>query len=164
MECFYHQGVPAAASCKLCGKGLCRECAQRNPQGLCDSCAIEVLQDEKAQKKLKRANALIDTTGEMIGAIIVGLIAFFIARVVFTEINNGQEPEFFSCLLFFFVPFGWRMFTYLEQWMPTFFLSGPAFMFYLMVKLVASIFLGMICFAYQVLMFIIGIVKGIKAK
>lgn len=63
---------------------------------------------------------------------------------------------------FFFLPFGWAVFTYLEQFFPSVFLGGLLFWFYLVFKFVISIFLGIPCFIYQIVKFIIGIVSNRK--
>ncbi len=34
MECFYHEGSPAAGSCRSCLRGLCRACAVEQDGGL----------------------------------------------------------------------------------------------------------------------------------
>lgn len=163
MECFYHQNTPAAASCVLCGKGLCRECAKRNERGLCDDCAAQVSSDKKVQRKLKQKTALIDTTSEMIGAVIIGLAASFIMKLVFDEISPG-ESHTALCVMAFFIPFGWRLITYLEQWLPCFIVESFIYFIYLAIKLVCSIFVGIPCFIIQVIKFIIGIIKSVKMK
>lgn len=164
MECFYHPNVPAAANCVLCGKGLCRECAKRNPQGLCDDCTVQVQNDKAAMRKAKRKNALIDTTGEMIGAIIIGLIAAFLMKLFYNEISPDSSNAVFMSVLAFFIPFGWRLITYIEQWLPGFIVESYIYFIYLGIKLVFSIFVGIPCFIFQIIKFIRGIIKGVKIK
>lgn len=164
MECFYHQQTPAAATCLLCGKRLCRECATRNERGLCDDCAAQVNSDKKAQRRLKQKTALIDTTSEMIGAIAIGLVAAIIMKVIYAEISPNDPNSFMICALAFFIPFGWRMITYLEQWLPGFLVESWIYLIYLGMKLMFSILVGIPCFIYQIIKFIRGIIKGVKMK
>ncbi|MBQ6675301.1 MAG: hypothetical protein IJM75_04145 [Ruminococcus sp.] len=161
MNCFYHPDLISVASCQFCGKGLCRECAAKHSPCLCDECAELIKKDKQAQRRLKRANALIDTTSEFIKAIIIGLICSFGLSYLY---GNISEVDITLRILFFFIPFGWAMITYIEQWLPTIFLSGPFFLGYILIKMTASVFLGAICFAYQVIRYIIGIIKSVSAK
>lgn len=45
MKCFNHKDQEAVATCRHCGKSLCRECAGRYSPCLCDSC-FEALRQE----------------------------------------------------------------------------------------------------------------------
>ena len=40
MECARHPGRQAVATCNLCGKGLCSECAERFAPPLCEACLL----------------------------------------------------------------------------------------------------------------------------
>lgn len=53
MNCFYHIMVPAVAQCKNCGKFLCRECATRYPDMICEDCAY-AMQDQEHMKIVRR--------------------------------------------------------------------------------------------------------------
>lgn len=53
MNCFYHIMVPAVAQCKNCGKFLCRECATRYPDMICEDCAY-AMQDQEHRKVIRR--------------------------------------------------------------------------------------------------------------
>jgi hypothetical protein len=41
MDCYAHTGIPAAAICRGCGKGVCRRCAIEVPFGVVCSAACE---------------------------------------------------------------------------------------------------------------------------
>lgn len=41
MDCYAHTGIPAAAVCRGCGKGVCRRCAIEVPFGVVCSTACE---------------------------------------------------------------------------------------------------------------------------
>ena len=51
MKCYNHPDRDAVVACSSCGKGLCRECADRWDPPLCDSCARTHIQEQRAQAK-----------------------------------------------------------------------------------------------------------------
>lgn len=161
MKCFNHEEKDATATCQYCGKSLCKECVVQSSPCLCADCCDLVASDEKAQKNLKRKDALIDTNAELIKAIVIGLICSFVICGVLGAMAGETVPVIMRVLLFF-VPFGWSLITYIEQWLPCFLLSGPAFVVYLMIKMMVSIMLGIPCFAYQVIKYIVGMTKAMK--
>jgi len=160
MKCFYHQNKNAVATCQNCGKGLCKECAEKNIPCLCEDCKLIISKSTEDEKKKRREDALIDTTSEFIVAIVKGLIALLISYLIINKAMGIEfSKEYYSL---FFLPFGWALFTYLEQYLPPIFLGGVLFWIYLVVKLSASIILGIPCFIFQVIKFIIGIIKNRK--
>lgn len=163
MKCFYHTDVDAVASCQLCGKGLCKECAAKYSPCLCDECNITVQQDKKAQKQLKRRSALIDTHTELIKAVITGIICSVIVTYIFGLMSSDDVPMSVS-VMFFFLPFGWKLITYVEQWLPGILMSGPVFIIYLCIKFALSMFLGIFCFMYQIIKYVLKLIKASTTK
>lgn len=162
MKCFYHQKKDAVGTCQNCGKGLCKECAGKYTPCLCDDCAVNIKLIEENEKEQKRKDALIDTTSEFIAAIIKGSIAVLIWYLI---VNKAMDTPFdVSQLFIFFLPFGWALFTYLEQYLPPIFLSGVFLWIYLALKFVVSILLGVPCFIYQVIKFIIKLITNRKSN
>lgn len=49
MKCYNHAERDAVAACAECGKGLCRECADRWAPPLCEVCAGNRIQMQRAQ-------------------------------------------------------------------------------------------------------------------
>ncbi len=47
MKCFNHPEREAVATCQKCGKGLCKECAEKHTPCLCDSCAVQIQRDPR---------------------------------------------------------------------------------------------------------------------
>ena len=43
----------AVATCQKCGKGLCRECAEKHTPCLCDLCAVQIQYDQQQQAQNK---------------------------------------------------------------------------------------------------------------
>jgi len=163
MKFYYHEKKNSVATCQNCGKGLCKECASKTTPCMCDDCIKLYELQKQEEKKKKKEEALIDTTSEFIVAIIKGVL-FVVAMNI---ISKGFESDIFTfkeTLVFFFVPFGWSMLTYLEQFMPPVFLSGLLYIIYIVFKLAAAMFLGLFCFIYQVVKFIIKIVYHSKKK
>lgn len=161
MKCFYHEERDAVATCKRCNKGLCKECASLYNPSFCGECA-EIVEDEMVSSmKQERKSALIDTTSEFIFAIVKGVLAVIVGYFIMNAIYDGNV-NFSQVWFFFFLPFGWAVFTYLEQFLPSVILGGLLFWFYLIFKFVISIFLGIPCFIYQVIKFVIGLISNRK--
>ena len=158
MKCFFHESEDAVATCLNCGKSLCKVCAAKYNPCSCDEC-IELNQISiEEQRKQKKKDALIDTNAEFIGSIIKGLIAAVILTLIFNVMDGEPIPTFMS-VMFFFVPFGWTVITYMEQWFPIFIMSGPIFLIYIVFKLVFSVVLGIPCFLFQVIKYIFKFTK-----
>lgn len=158
MKCYFHDDVEAVAVCQRCGKYLCKSCASRYNPCSCDECYDIEFREHEDFKMKKKKEALIDTIGEFGKAIVKGIIVTFILTLIFNSMGNDSIPISIS-LSFFFIPFGWTMITYLEQWLPVFFMSGIAFIIYLTFKAVLSMILGIPCFLYQFIKFMIKIIR-----
>lgn len=96
MNCYNHIDRPAVAACKVCGKSLCKECADKYTPFLCDECYAKLRKEEF--ESLKRARRKIITT--FIWGIIFFIVFFF-----------GFNFEFWSALWCFVIPFGWSYFS-----------------------------------------------------
>ena len=161
MKCFYHEERDAVATCSRCNKGLCKECASLFNPCLCEECALIMDNEIVNSMEQRRKDALIDTTSEFVFAIIKGIVAVVVGYFVMNAIYDGNV-KLFDAWFFFFLPFGWAVFTYLEQFFPSVLLGGLLFWIYLVFKFVISIFLGIPCFIYQVIKFIIGLASNRK--
>lgn len=138
MNCFFHPNSSAVSFCKKCNKGLCKSCASKYNPCLCDECF----------NNLKKS-ALIDTHSEFIATIFKGLISAIILTLLFRVLDKNTFDYSLS-IIFFFFPFGWALITYIEQYLPTIFMSGPIFFIYLVFKFLFSILIGIPCFLFQV--------------
>lgn len=55
MNCFYHEDRPAVAQCGCCGRALCKSCATKYDEIICDDCAtVAFRQLEKEQRSEDR--------------------------------------------------------------------------------------------------------------
>lgn len=160
MKCFNHPERDAVATCQKCGKGLCRECAEKYTPCMCDSCAAQAkrnqqqqAQNKEEQRKQKYKDALVDSRSEFIKTAVIGIITGIIC--VWSLIQDEKmEPGFVNNVAGFFVgfciPFGWKFLTYLQSFFPvTIFGTFWFWIIYLGVKAVLSIFIGIPAFIFQ---------------
>ena len=110
MKCFNHPEREAVATCQKCGKGLCRECAEKYTPCMCESCAVQTQRAKQQQalrkeeeRKQKYKNALVDTRSEFIGTCVIGIVVMIGFTVFMGNPFNRPEtyPTFMDCLLFF---------------------------------------------------------------
>lgn len=158
MKCFNHTEREAVATCQKCGKGLCKECAEKHTPCLCDPCAAQIqrtrqqqAQNKEEQRKEKYKAALVDTRGEFIKTALIGIIV----GVFFAWYYTTREPATWGdvvgqfCIAFC-IPFGWKFITYLQSFIPVSLFGTFWFWFiYIAVKVFLSIFVGIPAFIYQ---------------
>ena len=162
MKCFNHTEREAVATCQKCGKGLCRECAEKYTPCMCDTCVDQVQQNEQKQaqskeeqRKQKYKDALVDTRSEFIKTTFIGiLIGIFFVWWNATQSQANPEAGFSDYVGFFFigvcVPFGWKFLTYLQSFVPlSIFGSFWFWIIYGIIKLVISMIIGIPAFIYQ---------------
>lgn len=159
MKCFNHPEREAVATCQKCGKGLCRECAEKYTPCMCEPCAVQTqcdkqqqAQNKEEQRKQKYKNALVDTRSEFIKTSIIGIIVGLL-WVWFMKSQNS-EMTFGECASDFFmgfcIPFGWKVLTYLQSFIPlALFGTWWFWLIYVIVKAVLSIFVGIPALIYQ---------------
>ena len=87
MKCCNHPDRDAVASCKICGKALCNECAEQFAETMCEDCAWQYVHDTYSQEKRY-----------FISHSIIGVVLAFLGVSLF-----GSA----WCLLAFFLAFGW---------------------------------------------------------
>lgn len=158
MKCYYHETDNAVATCQHCGKALCKPCAGKYNPCRCDECFDIQQATIEDNRKTKKKDALIDTNAEFVMAIVKGLIA----SIAFTLFNNtiyDTATPFLMSIFFFFIPFGWAVITYIEQWLPGLLMSGPLFIVYIILKIVFSMFLGIPSFLYQAVRYVYKITR-----
>lgn len=159
MKCFFHEDADAVATCQVCGKSLCKECASKHTPCMCDECFTTQVLSKEEEKKNKKKEALIDTNKELLFACLKGLICTLVLTWIFAAMGSSPVSTGMS-VMFFFVPFGWAVITYLEQWLPVFLMSGPIFLIYIVLKLFFSMVLGIPCFLYQIVKYVVKILHA----
>ncbi len=174
MKCFNHPEREAVATCQNCGKGLCRECAEKHTPCLCDICAVlvqqseqEQAQNEENQRKQKYRDALVDTRGEFIKIAAIGIPIGIIGT--WWMAHNGDLSSFsdyvVSIFMWFCVPFGWKFLTYLQSFFPiSIFGTWWFWIIYIAVKVCLSFVVGIPAFIYQLVKTILTQSKINKLK
>lgn len=157
MKCFNHAEREAVATCQKCGKGLCRECAEKHTPCLCDTCAAQIQRDQKRQaqnkeeqQKQKYKDALVNTRSEFIMTTALGIV-ISIALMVWCRDDMSGFSDYVGCLVIgICVPFGWKFLTYLQSFIPLSIWGTWWFwIIYGIVKFFLSIFIGIPAFIYQ---------------
>ena len=159
MKCFNHPERDAVATCQKCGKGLCRECAEKYTPCMCDPCAAKLklsqqqqAQNNEEQRKQKYKNALFDTRSEFIKTFAIGILIGII--FVWFMRSEHSDLSFADCAGYFFlgicVQFGWKLLTYLQSFFPlSLFGTFLFWIIYGIVKLALSMILGIPALFYQ---------------
>lgn len=172
MKCFNHVEREAVATCKKCGKGLCKECAEKYTPCMCDACAAQLQQDKQQQaqnkeeqRKQKYKDALVDTRGEFIKTTLIGVV-IGIALMVWQHDDAYTVGDYIGYLIIgLFIPFGWKFLTYLQSFIPIFLFGTWWFwLIYIIVKAFLSIFIGIPAFIYQLVKTIMAQRKINKLK
>lgn len=163
MKCFNHPEREAVATCQKCGKGLCRECAEKYTPCMCEPCAVQTQRDKQQQeqnkeeqRKQKYKDALVDTRSEFIKTTMIGIV---IASIYIWYSYHYQQSltedyglgdwigQFFGWVC---VPFGWKVLTYLQSFIPiSIFGTWWFWVIYIGVKAILSILVGIPAFIYQ---------------
>lgn len=174
MKCFNHPEREAVATCQKCGKGLCRECAEKYTPCMCDTCAAQIqrnkeqqAQNKENQRKQKYKDALVDTRSEFIKTAVIGIIIGIIGTCWQVNDNDisGVVDYMGAFFCWFCVPFGWKFLTYLQSFFPIFLIGTWWFwLIYIVVRVVLSAIVGIPTFIYQLVktFFIQNKIKNLK--
>lgn len=177
MKCFNHIEREAVATCQKCGKGLCKECAEKYTPCMCDACAVQVRRNQQQQaknkeeeRKQKYKDALADTRSEFITTSVIGVIVgvlfvWLLSRTNSFKAEAGLVDYVFDFFIGFCAVFGWKFLTYLQSFIPvslfgTFWFWG----IYTGVKALLSAIVGIPAFIYQLVKTILTQRKMNKLK
>lgn len=172
MKCFNHTEREAVATCQKCGKGLCKECAEKYTPCMCDTCAEQTrknqqqqAQNREEQRKQKYKDALVDTRGEFISTVLIGIV-LSIALIIWLRDDTDGFIDYVSAFIIgICIPFGWKFLTYLQSFIPLSIWGTWWFwLIYVIVKAVLSIFIGIPAFIYQLVKTILAQRKINKLK
>lgn len=130
MRCAYHVEREAVATCSVCGRGLCQECANKINPPQCLGCFADGLEAQKKQ-------------------IIKSLVLAAVAAVVVFIIAMDEGAELPASFLFALAPFGWIA---LNKITPSFFLFMPiiGWVIYFIFKLILSMMVGIVALPYKI--------------
>lgn len=162
MKCFNHPERDAVATCQKCGKGLCRECAEKYTPCMCDACAAQAQKNKQQQainkeneRKQKYKDALVDTRSEFIKTALIGIVVGIIGVWwTATHTSDGEQYSFLYYVGLFFgyfcIPYGWKFLTYLQSFLPiSIFGTWLFWIIYIGVKAMVSVLVGIPTFFYQ---------------
>jgi len=93
MHCFNHESVAAIAICKFCGRGICRECAIVQPQGIYCSpdCKVATEETENAVEVNRRLLQKAPTSTFVSAALELAVGILFLALTQFPFLG-GASP------------------------------------------------------------------------
>lgn len=157
MKCFYHEDREAVATCQHCGKFLCKACAQVHTPCLCQECfdllrreEVSRQQTQAQERRQKFVDALVDTRAEFLRTCAIGVVTAVLLSYLCCGTSLGLAGQILFGGLCFFIPFGWKLLTYLQSFLPiTIFGTIWFWLFWIMLKGIISIFVGIPAFAYQ---------------
>ena len=172
MKCFNHTEREAVATCQKCGKGLCKECAEKYTPCMCDTCAEQTrknqqqqAQNKEEQRKQKYKDALVDTRSEFITTVIIGVVLSIVLIIWLRDDTDGFIDYVFFFIIGICIPFGLKFLTYLQSFIHLRIWGTWWFwLIYVIVKAVLSIFIGIPAFIYQLVKTILAQRKINKLK
>lgn len=141
MQCFYHQGRDAVASCADCNKGLCQECASTFTPCLCLDCYSE-------RRKATTIHEALRLSGK---SAIIFIVIFVFQKLLFSL--SDKELSLYGLLmmslLFSGIPWGW---SFVSRIFPMQILVGSTgfLLLYFMLKLTVSYFIGIIIMLWNI--------------
>ena len=109
-------------------------------------------QERRGKPPEKYLNALVDTRSEFIRVCIYGVIASLILSFLMFDSWSSTGEALFWSVLRFFLPFGWKLLTYVQSFMP-FCIIGTIWFWlcHLLCKVFLSILIGIPVFVYQLI-------------
>ncbi len=125
MHCYYHAERKSVATCQVCGKGLCAECASVFNPPTCHACILEHVNGEKTK---------------MVKSIVTGVILGTLCCII---LKNPMG------LLFAGVPFGWMALSAIT---PNIFLFMPVvgWLIYFAIKFLIAYLIGWIALPIKI--------------
>lgn len=147
MKCYNHAERDAVAACAECGKGLCRECADRWAPPLCEVCAGNRIQMQRAQaQRLTRVSVILFFIFALLG-IVMGTVSC-IAHGTPLRIPLGILQSLVTAYIVAGIPCGWSVLTGIT---PNIFLVLPlvGWLIYFGVKFCLSVFVGLVALPYR---------------
>ena len=139
MRCAYHTNEEAVATCNVCGKGLCQECANKITPPQCIGCFENNLKAEKSR-----------IIRSLVIAGVISVLLFFFGG---SDQTNGLGHILLACL-----PFGW---VALNKITPNIFLFMPiiGWLIYFLLKFVLAMVVGMVALPYSIIKTVVQVKK-----
>lgn len=148
MKCYNHPERDAVAMCNVCGKFLCKECADKHNPIMCDDCYEKSLQQEQAAESGIQSQADTSATQPTpvlyeIGKFLVLAVAGALLVWLFYDVidNGGQQMGAIHYFTLFFVPFAFNGVRYF----------GGSGCLMLILKFILAWYLGVLFFIWEVI-------------
>lgn len=142
MKCYNHSDLDAVCQCVDCGKGLCKQCADKFATPICDQCNLKRI---NADKQFLVRNAII-----MVIAFIIGF-------------SYGNNQGIGMALLWGYfcagIPWGWSILTKITPNM-FLFLSWVGWLVYFLIKFTIAALIGMFVTPYKIYKIISGLIQA----
>jgi hypothetical protein len=167
MNCYNHPEEIAVTKCIDCGKGLCKACATTYKNPICSECNMVRVQNEKL----------------VFFMFIIPSILMFILGVVYTFYTaSGNNWTVIDKILgslaygycFAGIPWGWKLLSYFWDWKRfwgentiRWWFGLPKFMVFpmhILLKLCASVFVGLVALPIVIIIKVVGFVKAKKKE
>lgn len=161
MNCFFHVEQPAVAQCNICGRGLCKECAQKYSYIVCDDC-IDEIETKIVAEEL--ANKVKEKRRFVLAVILHLLVAVFLRLVV------GEGGFLFGLvfgILFGGIPYGWKYVGKYAKFQGAFCIPIIGWFQYIVwvnILLIASYFFGWFFYLREIIKKIIGLFRKKKTE
>ena len=138
MNCINHPSESAVSQCQICGKGLCVECTNKFSKPICQDCFTV------SRKKQKRA-VVTEVLLTLLIGLPIGFILDLLVNNTYKTPDSFWESHFFLIYMGLGIVAGWKTLTRIT---PQIFLFLPVlgWVLYFLIKVVLSLFVGLIAF------------------
>lgn len=146
MNCTRHHDQPAVAVCSDCGKGLCAQCAGNKAEPLCPEC-----------RRIRRRVAVV---AGVVYLVSYALLFYLGHRLNFLSSEASPDQRILSGYLLMAAVSGWQFINSIMRWRLTQ-ASVLGWCAYGVVKLLASIVIGIVTAPVTVVWNIVRIIANI---
>jgi hypothetical protein len=172
MGCYKHEDRKVVATCKNCGKFMCKECANKYESKLCEDCESERVaknarqyQQQKDDLKARSKENLKENKKRLIKVAIISIIFAVIGIMAGSDSGAGSSITF--AYMFAALPWGWKVVKDaidLGDWAWASFLtnSGGLFIFGIFFKFVLAMIIGLVAMPVEIIKAIVYYSKAKK--
>ena len=112
--------------------------------------AAQQARTAEEDRRQRYLSALVDTRSEFIRTCVSGVVTALLLGYLFASCDTPGAELALCAAMAFFIPFGWKLITYLQSFMPlTIFGTLWFWVFWALVKGTISILIGIPAFLYQ---------------
>lgn len=172
MSCYKHENRKVVATCKNCGKFMCKECANKYESKLCEDCESERIaknareyQQQKDNLKARSKENLKENKNRLIKVAIISIVFAVIGVMAGSDSGTGNAITF--GYLFAALPWGWKVVKDaidLGEWAWASALTGGSglFIFGIFFKFVLAMVIGIFAMPIEIIKAIVYYSKAKK--